>query len=140
MQVCGLKAGDFVHVIGDAHVYLNHRDALKQQLVRWPGGLLRSNKTKKRAVSQLAHLVRSCQTRAPRPFPMLTIKDRKGAGPVTVRPRTSRPSTFPRHPFVSLPCFLSLVFAAQDIDGFEYSDFEITGYRPHGALKMKMAV
>ena len=35
-QVCGLKAGDFVHVIGDCHVYLNHIDALKKQLERQP--------------------------------------------------------------------------------------------------------
>ncbi len=35
-QVCGLKAGDFVHVLGDAHVYLNHVDALKEQIKRVP--------------------------------------------------------------------------------------------------------
>lgn len=31
-----LKPGDFVHVIGDAHVYLNHQDALRKQLKREP--------------------------------------------------------------------------------------------------------
>ena len=35
-QVCGLRAGDFVHTIGDAHVYLNHIDALKVQIQRAP--------------------------------------------------------------------------------------------------------
>jgi dihydrofolate reductase/thymidylate synthase len=35
-QVCGLRAGDFVHTIGDAHVYLNHVDALKEQVARAP--------------------------------------------------------------------------------------------------------
>ena len=35
-QVCGLKAGEFVHTIGDAHVYANHVDALQEQLVREP--------------------------------------------------------------------------------------------------------
>lgn len=35
-QVCNLKPGDFVHTIGDAHVYLNHIDALKEQLERKP--------------------------------------------------------------------------------------------------------
>ena len=35
-QVCGLKPGEFIHVIGDAHVYLNHVDALKEQLTRMP--------------------------------------------------------------------------------------------------------
>jgi dihydrofolate reductase/thymidylate synthase len=35
-QVCGLKAGDFVHVLGDAHVYSNHVDPLKEQLKNVP--------------------------------------------------------------------------------------------------------
>ncbi len=35
-QVCGLKPGEFVHTIGDAHVYLNHVDGLKEQLKRRP--------------------------------------------------------------------------------------------------------
>lgn len=30
------QPGDFVHVIGDAHVYLNHVDALRVQLAREP--------------------------------------------------------------------------------------------------------
>lgn len=35
-QACGLKAGEFVHTIGDAHVYVNHVDALREQLQRKP--------------------------------------------------------------------------------------------------------
>lgn len=35
-QVCGLKAGELVHVIGDAHVYKNHVEALQLQLQRVP--------------------------------------------------------------------------------------------------------
>lgn len=35
-KVCGLEAGDFVHTIGDAHVYLNHVDGLKEQILRKP--------------------------------------------------------------------------------------------------------
>jgi thymidylate synthase len=35
-QVCGLEPGDFVHTIGDAHVYLNHVEALQEQLKRTP--------------------------------------------------------------------------------------------------------
>eukprot|EP01038_Epipyxis_sp_PR26KG_P007088 gene7088-9673_t len=35
-QVCNLKPGDFVHSIGDAHVYVNHVEALKIQLQRTP--------------------------------------------------------------------------------------------------------
>jgi len=35
-QVCGLEPGEFVHVIGDAHVYLNHVEPLQEQLKRTP--------------------------------------------------------------------------------------------------------
>jgi len=35
-HVCDLKAGDFVHTIGDTHIYLNHVDALKEQITRTP--------------------------------------------------------------------------------------------------------
>lgn len=31
-HITGLKAGDFVHTLGDAHVYLNHIDALQEQV------------------------------------------------------------------------------------------------------------
>lgn len=33
-QVCGLKPGDFVHTLGDAHLYSNHLDQAKLQLSR----------------------------------------------------------------------------------------------------------
>lgn len=35
-QVCGLKAGDFVHTLGDAHLYNNHLEQAKLQLSREP--------------------------------------------------------------------------------------------------------
>jgi len=35
-QVCGLQPGDFVHTIGDAHIYLNHIEQVKLQLSRTP--------------------------------------------------------------------------------------------------------
>ena len=35
-HVTGLKPGEFVHTIGDCHVYLNHLNALEEQLERTP--------------------------------------------------------------------------------------------------------
>ena len=33
-QVCGLKLGDFVHTLGDAHIYSNHMAQVQEQLAR----------------------------------------------------------------------------------------------------------
>lgn len=35
-QVCGLQPGEFVHMLGDTHVYTNHVEPLKTQLQREP--------------------------------------------------------------------------------------------------------
>ena len=37
--VTGLKAGEFVHTLGDAHLYANHFDQARAQLSRMPGAL-----------------------------------------------------------------------------------------------------
>ena len=35
-QVCGLKPGEFVHTLGDAHLYSNHLEQADEQLAREP--------------------------------------------------------------------------------------------------------
>jgi thymidylate synthase len=38
-QVTGLKPGEFVHTLGDAHLYLNHLEQADEQLARTPRAL-----------------------------------------------------------------------------------------------------
>ncbi len=40
-QVCGLKPGEFVHTLGDAHLYSNHMEQAELQLSRQPRSLPR---------------------------------------------------------------------------------------------------
>ena len=35
-QVCDLEPGDFIHTLGDAHLYLNHLEQVETQLAREP--------------------------------------------------------------------------------------------------------
>lgn len=38
-QVCGLQPGEFVHTLGDTHIYMNHIEQVKEQLTRTPFAL-----------------------------------------------------------------------------------------------------
>jgi thymidylate synthase len=42
-QVCDLEVGEFIHTLGDAHIYLNHIDQVKLQLTREPHKLPKMN-------------------------------------------------------------------------------------------------
>ena len=35
-QVCGYKLGEFIHVVGNTHIYLNHLEQVQTQLTRSP--------------------------------------------------------------------------------------------------------
>ncbi|ETN42354.1 thymidylate synthase [Cyphellophora europaea CBS 101466] len=78
-HACDLVPGELVHTMGDAHVYLDHVDALKEQLGR-----------------------------EPREFPTLRVaREDRGMG---------------------------------NMDGWKVEELVVEGYRPHGAVKMKMSV
>ncbi|KAF7945803.1 uncharacterized protein EAE97_004841 [Botrytis byssoidea] len=78
-HACDLTPGTFTHTMGDAHVYVDHVDALKVQLER-----------------------------EPREFPEIGIlREDQGSGVV---------------------------------DGWKPEEFEVTGYKPHGKIDMKMSV
>jgi thymidylate synthase len=78
-HAANLEPGTLIHTMGDAHVYLDHIDALQEQLTREPVG-----------------------------FPELRIRrDDRGSGVM---------------------------------DGWREEDFEISGYKPHKLIKMKMSV
>lgn len=48
-QVCDLEPGEFVHTLGDAHLYHNHLDQAREQLTREPRSLptMRINPTRR---------------------------------------------------------------------------------------------
>jgi thymidylate synthase len=74
-KVAGLQPGEFVHTLGDAHLYLNHLDQTREQL-----------------------------SRTPLPLPVMHIADK------------------------------------DDLFGFDYADFSLTGYKAHPSIAAPIAV
>ncbi|XP_010827284.1 PREDICTED: LOW QUALITY PROTEIN: thymidylate synthase, partial [Bison bison bison] len=113
-HITDLKPGDFVHTLGDAHIYLNHIEPLKTQaLMELRGQSSRSMDGDGQAgtgrwapVATDTERDRCCELqREPRPFPKLKILRK-----------------------------------VETIDDFQAEDFQIEGYNPHPTIKMEMAV
>jgi thymidylate synthase len=49
-EVCGLEAGEFIHTLGDAHLYLNHIEQARLQLTREPKKLPRMKINPRRSI------------------------------------------------------------------------------------------
>uniref|UniRef100_A0A4W2DWI7 Thymidylate synthase n=1 Tax=Bos indicus x Bos taurus TaxID=30522 RepID=A0A4W2DWI7_BOBOX len=113
-HITDLKPGDFVHTLGDAHIYLNHIEPLKTQaLMELRGQSSRSldgdgqaGTSRWAPVATDTECDRCCELqREPRPFPKLKILRK-----------------------------------VETIDDFQAEDFQIEGYNPHPTIKMEMAV
>lgn len=67
-HITGLKTGDFVHTLGDAHIYSDHIQPLEEQVIYRRFAVLTLNSP---------NYMLDCQLRrTPRPFPKLVIKRR----------------------------------------------------------------
>ncbi|XP_069076083.1 thymidylate synthase isoform X1 [Pleurodeles waltl] len=75
-HVTGLKLGDFVHTLGDAHVYLNHIEPLKVQQ-QYCLCATKCNSQRRAGEPHLSYVfcveISAHVQRVPRPFPKLTI-------------------------------------------------------------------
>ena len=72
-QVTGLKPGEFVHTLGDAHLYLNHLEQADEQLKREP--------------LPLPRLVIKRDVKDDRRLPLRGFRDRRTTSPIRISPR-----------------------------------------------------
>ncbi|DAA15786.1 thymidylate synthase isoform X1 [Bos indicus] len=113
-HITDLKPGDFVHTLGDAHIYLNHIEPLKTQaLMELRGQSSRS-------------LDGDGQAGTSRWAPVATDTERDRCCELQREPRP-----FPK---------LKILRKVETIDDFQAEDFQIEGYNPHPTIKMEMAV
>ena len=127
-QVTGLKAGEFVHTLGDAHLYLNHLEQARLQLARPPRALPRMvlnpgatdlfARQADLGVGELVWTGGDCHiydnhreqvetllSRDPYPYPSLRLRRRP-----------------------------------ESIFEYEFEDFEVVGYQHHPAIRAPVAV
>ncbi|NP_001032905.1 thymidylate synthase [Bos taurus] len=113
-HITDLKPGDFVHTLGDAHIYLNHIEPLKTQaLMELRGQSSRS-------------LDGDGQAGTSRWAPVATDTERDRCCELQREPRP-----FPK---------LKILRKVETIDDFQAEDFQIEGYNPNPTIKMEMAV
>lgn len=118
-HVCGYHAGDLVHCLGDAHIYVNHIDQLKQQIMRVPKKFpkLQINKgTPGDARVYMSHLdqLKNQVEKVPEKFKMKDI--------------------------VNYNEEVVVSYAIKTLELFQFQDLELVGYESHEHLKMKMSV
>ena len=113
--MCGLQPGDFIQTLGDAHVYANHVEPLKEQLQN-----------------------------SLRPFPVSATVSVCAVMSCTVAVRANLMSQLLLlHVAVKLGTLVQVLHInadKADIDAYTMADFEILSYNPHKKIAMKMAV
>lgn len=129
-HITGLRPGEFCHMMGDAHIYLNHLEALAEQTKR-----------------------------EPRPFPTLRIKvpctvssksSNQSDISASAKPSTSSStsSTSAVNTGVDVDADASATTWSkydepqrlQNLEDFRFEHLEISNYNPHPPISMKMAV
>ena len=122
-HVCHLVPGTFTHTLGDAHVYVDHVDALKEQIQR-----------------------------EPRPFPTLEIARADGESGQEVKPKEEAEGTKSKEEKAETEGTKtkeesgaevdagSVGNRCRSIDGWRPEDFVVKGYEPHKGIAMKMSV
>ena len=117
-QVCGLQPGEFVHVLGDAHVYTNHVQPLKEQLQNQPRPFPVSPAPPAPVLRQIITAIMPC------------------CHHVCMAELDQVTDMLP-HCAVQT---LTINPARRDIESFSWEDFKLNDYNPHKKIAMQMAV
>ncbi|KAJ3088568.1 Thymidylate synthase [Quaeritorhiza haematococci] len=112
--VTGCEPGEFVHCMGDSHVYLDHVEPLKQQL-----------------------------DREPRDFPLLEILKSNSGGDVCKSedgPQEAGSSDEERIAEFKKRASRSVDEMLAELESFEFDRIKLVGYTPYSKIAMKMSV